>query len=129
MAVQSNAGLPDAGRGSIVTMMGNHQQLLAPSTDNSVLVCSANAPDGTGLLWTQTLNLPGFTLTCGPLVCTGITAAAMVKASYGVGVYGVTPPTSQPAFPGTADGVAADDATVINAIVALLVSFGFCASS
>ena len=126
MAVQSSAGLPDSSRGSIVTMISNREQFLLPSTDNSVLTCSANAPDGTGLLWTQTLNLPGFTLTCGPLVCTGITASANIQGKYSIGIYNVTPPTSQPVFPGTATGT---DATVINAIVALLASFGFCASS
>ncbi len=126
MAVQSTAGLPDSTRGSIVTVVSNRQQLLTPSTDNSVLVCSANAVDGSGLLWTKTLDLTGFTFTCGPLICTGITAAANIQGKYSIGIYDVTPPTSQPAFPGTASGT---DATVINAIVALLASFGFCASS
>ncbi len=54
--------------------------------------------------------------------------AATASLAGSIGVNGATPPLKA-AFPGTADGVAADDATVLNNVIAILVNLGFCASS
>ena len=49
-----------------------------------------------------------------------------MTATYGMGMWAVSPPVSQPLFPGTATGT---DAAVINAIVAILSGYGLCAAS
>jgi len=123
--IVSSFALPDAARGSIVTYIGNNVQFVKPSADQSVLTCQANSADGTGLQWVTSLKLLDLqttTLEVGQTVTVGIN----VSVTYGLGVFGVTPPTSQPVFPGTAAG---SDATVINAIVAILSGAGLCASS
>jgi hypothetical protein len=57
----------------------------------------------------------------------GAVSAASAVLTGGIAVHGIASPPVQAAFPGTADGVAADDATVINAIVATLIAYGFVA--
>jgi len=111
-------------------MIGNSEQLLLPSYDGSVLTCLANAADGTGLQWTSTLSLSqlsvgGEILTNNEVVVgTGTSQVAIANGC--IGVFGTTPPASQPAFPGTATGT---DKNIVNAIVTLLAAYGFCASS
>ncbi len=65
-----------------------------------------------------------------PAVPTAMTTFTAAAASFSgaIGVNGATPPV-QAAFPGTPDGTAADDATILAKVIAILVNLGFCASS
>ena len=85
---------------------------LVVGTDGYVLTCSAAAAEG--VAWAAPYTLPA-ALTGTTLVVTG-----------GIATNGVTTPPAKAAFPGTASGT---DATVINAITAILVALGFCAAS
>jgi len=122
--------LPDAGRGSIQTMIGNTEQLLLPSYDGTVLTCLANSADGTGLLWTSTLSLSqlsvGGEIFGDNQVVVGTGASQVTIGNGSIGVFAASPPVTQPAFPGTATGT---DKNIVNAIVTLLAAYGFCASS
>ncbi len=122
--------LADAGRGSICTMIGNKGQLFPPSYDGSVLTCLANSADGTGLQWTSTLSLSqlsvGGEIFGDNQVIVGTGSSQVTIGSGSIGVFAVSPPVSQAAFPGTATGT---DKNIINAIVTLLAAYGFCASS
>jgi len=111
-------------------MMGNTEQLLLPSYDGSVLTCLANAADGTGLEWTSTLSLAqlsvGGEIFGDNQVVVGTGASQVTIGNGSIGVFAASPPVTQPAFPGTATGT---DKNIVNAIVTLLASYGFCASS
>ncbi|HKM53707.1 MAG TPA: hypothetical protein VJY33_09875 [Isosphaeraceae bacterium] len=105
-------------------MIDNTTYLLAPGPDNCVLTTNANAADGTGLAWSSSPTLNNLSVN-GDLNAPSIFASS-VYTTYGIGVWGAAPPSTQPAFPGTATGT---DAAVINAIVTFLAAYGFCASS
>lgn len=85
---------------------------LAAGTDGYILTCSAAAAEG--VAWSAPYSLPA-ALTGTTLVVTG-----------GIATNGVTTPPAKAAYPGLATGT---DATAINAITAILVALGFCASS
>jgi hypothetical protein len=114
--------LPCAQRGSLICMLNNGTYLLPPGNDGMTLICQANAPSGAGLAWT--LN-PSFDNVSAALLSVTEIVGGRCNLSGGFSVYGATPP-AQAAFPGTATGT---DAAVINAIVAFLAAYGFCASS
>ena len=87
---------------------------LAAGTDGYVLTCSAAAAEGVAWSAPYTYTLPA-ALTGTTLVVTG-----------GIGTNGVTTPPAKAAYPGLATGT---DAVMVNAITAILVALGFCASS
>ncbi len=120
-----------ANRGSVVCMIDNNSYLLPPSLDGQVLTCLANAPDGSGLSWTTNVTANSLTVNVvtAETVNSTILTGARLALSAGLGLFSVVPPDSIQAFPGTADGTAADDATILNAVIQILINYGFCASS
>ncbi len=123
MAFDATQALPAAGRGSIQCKMDSTTYLLPAGPDNSILTASANAADGTGLAWSSSPILQYLQINQNLTVNEDV-QANFLGSTTGMGLFGSTV-VSQPAYPGT--GVD-NNADTINAIVAILVSYGLCAS-
>jgi len=120
-----------------MSMIGNKQVFVTASVqDGYFLLAQHNAADGSGVIWTNTIN-NDLHVTGGITAINNVVANAGHFTSYvqsdgtlivagSIATNGVVTPPAQAAFPGTAAGA---DATVLNAVVAILVSLGLCASS
>jgi hypothetical protein len=112
--------------------MGNGQgwSVLEPVLANSVLACQPVASGGYKVGWYTYASLSSIDV---PTAIFTTVSASTLNLGGGLVMYAApnaTIPATKPNFPGAAAGVdAVADAAVINAITAILVGFGMCASS
>jgi hypothetical protein len=121
--------------GALVAGQGGHWRMFPAPTELSILGGGPNI-DASGahpfdLVWLGAGDIPPLQIAQVTTILATVTTADITTLNAGTGAFsgpiaanGATPPT-QAAFPGTATG---SDAVVINAIVAILVALGLCAS-